>query len=75
MLQGTSMVSSQAAGAGALLVSAAKQAGVHSKPVQLCQAVLGAGGRPGVLLGNVRVAIDGNVLVGSGDVVVQSVNP
>jgi subtilisin family serine protease len=39
MLQGTSMASPQAAGAGALLVSAAKQAGVQSKPVQLRQAL------------------------------------
>ena len=28
-----------------------------------------------VLLGNVQVRTDGNVLVGSGDVVVQSVTP
>ena len=35
MLQGTSMASPQAAGAGALLVSAAKQAGVQSLPAQL----------------------------------------
>jgi subtilisin family serine protease len=39
MLQGTSMASPEAAGAGALLVSAAKQAGVQSKPVQLRQAL------------------------------------
>jgi hypothetical protein len=39
MLQGTSMASPQAAGAGALLVSAAKQAGVQSQPAQLRQAM------------------------------------
>ncbi|TQM57831.1 S8 family serine peptidase [Humibacillus xanthopallidus] len=39
MLQGTSMASPQAAGAGALLVSAAKQAGVQSKPAQLREAL------------------------------------
>ncbi len=39
MLNGTSMASPQAAGAGALLVSAAKQAGVGYKPEQLRQAV------------------------------------
>ena len=35
MLNGTSMASPQAAGAGALLVSAAKQAGVQHQPAQL----------------------------------------
>ncbi|MBV9820611.1 MAG: S8 family serine peptidase, partial [Actinobacteria bacterium] len=39
MLQGTSMASPQAAGVGALLVSAAKQAGVQSKPDQIRQAL------------------------------------
>jgi subtilisin family serine protease len=39
MLQGTSMASPQAAGAGALLVSAAKQAGVQSQPAQLREAL------------------------------------
>jgi subtilisin family serine protease len=39
MLQGTSMASPQAAGVGALLVSAAKQAGVQSKPAQLREAL------------------------------------
>lgn len=39
MLQGTSMASPQAAGAGALLVSAAKQAGVQSQPSQLREAM------------------------------------
>jgi subtilisin family serine protease len=39
MLQGTSMASPEAAGVGALLVSAAKQAGVQSKPAQLRQAL------------------------------------
>ncbi len=39
MLQGTSMASPQAAGAGALLVSAAKQAGVQKQPVQLREAM------------------------------------
>ncbi|MFL6162324.1 MAG: S8 family serine peptidase [Jatrophihabitantaceae bacterium] len=39
MLQGTSMASPQAAGAGALLVSAAKQSGVQSKPDQLREAL------------------------------------
>jgi subtilisin family serine protease len=39
MLQGTSMASPQAAGVGALLVSAAKQAGVQSKPAQIRQAL------------------------------------
>jgi hypothetical protein len=39
MLQGTSMASPQAAGAGALLVSAAKQSGVQSQPAQLRQAM------------------------------------
>ena len=39
MLQGTSMASPQAAGAAALLVSAAKQAGVQSKPAQLREAI------------------------------------
>src|SRR5919202_1218128 len=39
MLQGTSMASPQAAGAAALLVSAAKQAGVQSQPAQLRQAL------------------------------------
>ncbi|GAA1922932.1 S8 family serine peptidase [Nocardioides marmoribigeumensis] len=39
MLNGTSMASPQSAGAGALLVSAAKQAGVQSKPAQLRQAL------------------------------------
>ncbi|HEX8095028.1 MAG TPA: S8 family serine peptidase [Jatrophihabitans sp.] len=39
MLQGTSMASPQAAGAGALLVSAAKQAGVQSQPAQLREAM------------------------------------
>ncbi|MFC5178792.1 S8 family serine peptidase [Nocardioides taihuensis] len=40
MLNGTSMASPQTAGALALLVSAAKQAGVQSQPAQLRQAVL-----------------------------------
>ena len=39
MLQGTSMASPQAAGAAALLVSAAKQAGVQAQPAQLRQAI------------------------------------
>jgi subtilisin family serine protease len=39
MLQGTSMASPQAAGVGALLVSAAKQAGVQSKPDQIREAL------------------------------------
>jgi hypothetical protein len=39
MLNGTSMASPQAAGAAALLVSAAKQAGVQHKPEQLRQAL------------------------------------
>ncbi|MDQ1739746.1 MAG: hypothetical protein QOE53_1398, partial [Pseudonocardiales bacterium] len=39
MLQGTSMASPQAAGVGALLVSAAKQAGVQSKPAQIREAL------------------------------------
>lgn len=39
MLQGTSMAAPQAAGVGALLVSAAKQAGVQSKPAQLREAL------------------------------------
>ena len=39
MLQGTSMASPQAAGVGALLVSAAKQAGVSAKPEQLREAL------------------------------------
>jgi subtilisin family serine protease len=39
MLQGTSMASPQAAGVGALLVSAAIQAGVSSKPDQIRQAI------------------------------------
>ncbi|HVK21758.1 MAG TPA: S8 family serine peptidase [Actinokineospora sp.] len=38
MFNGTSMASPQAAGAGALLVSAAKQAGVQSQPAQLRKA-------------------------------------
>ena len=40
MMNGTSMASPQAAGAGALLVSAAKAAGVSHKPEQLRQAML-----------------------------------
>ena len=40
MFNGTSMASPQAAGVGALLVSAAKQAGVQSQPAQLRQALL-----------------------------------
>jgi hypothetical protein len=39
MLNGTSMASPQGAGAGALLVSAAKQAGVQHQPPQLRQAL------------------------------------
>ncbi len=39
MLNGTSMASPQAAGAAALLVSAAKQAGVQHQPAQLRQAM------------------------------------
>lgn len=39
MFNGTSMASPQAAGAGALLVSAAKQAGVQKQPAQLRQAL------------------------------------
>ncbi|MDQ4037490.1 MAG: S8 family serine peptidase, partial [Actinomycetota bacterium] len=39
MFNGTSMASPQAAGAGALLVSAAKQAGVQYQPAQLRQAL------------------------------------
>ncbi len=39
MANGTSMASPQAAGAAALLVSAAKQAGVQSQPAQLRQAI------------------------------------
>ncbi|MDQ1720403.1 MAG: hypothetical protein QOI26_137, partial [Pseudonocardiales bacterium] len=39
MLQGTSMASPQAAGVGALLVSAAKQAGVQSQPDQIREAL------------------------------------
>jgi hypothetical protein len=39
MLNGTSMASPQAAGAGALLVSAAEQAGVQHQPAQLRQAL------------------------------------
>src|SRR5215211_3812196 len=39
MLNGTSMASPQAAGAAALLVSAAKQAGVQSQPAQIRQAM------------------------------------
>ncbi|KRF41389.1 serine protease [Terrabacter sp. Soil810] len=39
MLQGTSMASPQAAGAGALLVSAAKQSGLQSKPSQIREAL------------------------------------
>ncbi|HEX6919702.1 MAG TPA: S8 family serine peptidase [Actinomycetes bacterium] len=39
MFNGTSMASPQAAGAAALLVSAAKQAGVQSQPAQLRQAI------------------------------------
>lgn len=39
MLQGTSMASPQAAGAGALLVSAAKQTRVQSRPAQLREAL------------------------------------
>ncbi|MDQ3733520.1 MAG: S8 family serine peptidase [Actinomycetota bacterium] len=39
MFNGTSMASPQAAGAGALLVSAAKQAGVQHQPAQLRQAL------------------------------------
>jgi len=42
-------------------------------PATLNVAAAPAAGR--VLLGNVRVATDANVLVGSGDVVVQSVTP
>ena len=40
MFNGTSMASPQAAGVGALLVSAAKQAGVQSQPAQLRQALV-----------------------------------
>ena len=40
MLQGTSMASPQAAGAGALLVGAAKAMGISHKPEQLRQAML-----------------------------------
>ena len=40
MLNGTSMASPQAAGAAALLVSAAKQAGVQKQPAQLRQALV-----------------------------------
>ncbi len=40
MLNGTSMASPQAAGAAALLVSAAKQAGVQKQPAQLRQALI-----------------------------------
>jgi hypothetical protein len=39
MLQGTSMASPESAGAAALLVSAAKQAGVQHQPAQLRQAI------------------------------------
>jgi len=39
MFNGTSMASPQAAGVGALLVSAAKQAGVQAQPAQLRQAL------------------------------------
>jgi subtilisin family serine protease len=39
MLNGTSMASPQAAGVGALLVSAAEQAGVQHQPAQLRQAI------------------------------------
>ncbi len=39
MFNGTSMASPQAAGAAALLVSAAKQAGVQTQPAQLRQAI------------------------------------
>ena len=39
MMNGTSMASPQAAGAGALLVSAAEQAGVQHQPAQLRQAL------------------------------------
>ena len=39
MFNGTSMASPQAAGAAALLVSAAKQAGVQHQPAQLRQAI------------------------------------
>ena len=38
MFNGTSMAAPQAAGAGALLVSAAKQAGVQYQPAQIRQA-------------------------------------
>ncbi len=40
MLNGTSMAAPQAAGAGALLVSAAKQSNVQKQPVQLRQAMI-----------------------------------
>jgi hypothetical protein len=40
MLNGTSMASPQAAGAAALLVSAAKQSNVQKQPVQLRQAII-----------------------------------
>ena len=40
MMNGTSMASPQAAGAAALLVSAAKQTGVQYQPDQLRQALL-----------------------------------
>ncbi|HKY52783.1 MAG TPA: S8 family serine peptidase [Anaerolineales bacterium] len=40
MFNGTSMASPQAAGAAALLVSAAKQAGVQHQPIQLRQALI-----------------------------------
>ena len=39
MLNGTSMASPQAAGAAALLISAAKQAGAQKQPDQLRQAI------------------------------------
>ena len=76
MLQGTSMASPQAAGAGALLVSAALQASVQHQPAQLRQAITSSTR----LLDTSRIGVyeQGNGLLDVGaawDVLKQTVKP
>ena len=59
MFNGTSMASPQAAGVGALLVSAAKQAGVQSQPAQLRQALVSSAR----FLGDYQAYEQGNGLI------------
>jgi hypothetical protein len=62
MLNGTSMASPQGAGVGALLVSAAKQAGIQHQPAQIRQALISSAR----YLANYQASDQGNGLLDTG---------